>query len=80
MGITAAHEHFVYSLQLSFGCPDGFGSSAFAQHVDVFMLYRSIWVSGADSMKIMNFGAEEGSIFREHSGESRSEIRDPSRP
>ena len=32
----------------SFGCPDGFGSSDFAQNVDLFMLYRSIWVSGAD--------------------------------
>ena len=34
-----------------FGRPDGFGSSDFAQHVDLFMLYRSIWVSGADSIK-----------------------------
>ena len=33
-----------------FGRPDGFGSSDFAQNVDLFMLYRSIWVSGADSI------------------------------
>ena len=32
----------------SFGRPDGFGSSDFAQIVDVFMLYPSIWVTGAD--------------------------------
>ena len=31
-----------------FGRPDGFGSSDFAQIVDLFMLYRSIWVLGAD--------------------------------
>ena len=37
-----------------FGRPDGFGSSDFAQIVDLFMLYRSIWVSGAESMKIMD--------------------------
>ena len=37
-----------------FGCPDGFGSSDFAQNVDLFMLYRSIWVSGADVVKIMD--------------------------
>ena len=43
--------------------PDGFGSSDFAQIVDCFMLYRSIWVSGIDVMKIVDFGAEEGSIF-----------------
>ena len=29
-----------------FGRPDGFGSSDFAQIVDLFMLYRSIWVLG----------------------------------
>ena len=33
------------------GRPDGFGSSDFAQNVDCFLLYRSIWVSGADSIK-----------------------------
>ena len=43
-----------------FGRPDGFGSSDFAQNVDVFMLYRSIWVSGADSMTFMIVRAEEG--------------------
>ena len=43
-----------------FGRPDGFGSSDFAQHVDCFMLYRSIWLSGADSMKCMDLFAEEG--------------------
>ena len=51
-----------------FGHPDGFGSSDFAQHVDLFMLYRSIWVSGADSMKFMDLLAEDGSNFREISG------------
>ena len=35
-----------------FGRPDGFGSSEFVQIVDLFMLYRSIWVSGADSGKV----------------------------
>ena len=39
------------------GRPDGFGSSDFAPNVDLFMLYRSIWVSGADSMKIMDWFA-----------------------
>ena len=33
------------------GRPDGFGSSDFAQIVDFFMIYRSIWVSGADFIK-----------------------------
>ena len=50
------------------GRPDGFGSSDFAQNVDVFMLYRSIWVSGADSMTIMDLLAEDGSNFSENSG------------
>ena len=48
--------------------PDGFGSSDFAQNVDLFMLYRSIWVSGADSMKVIDVLAEEGSNDREKSG------------
>ena len=43
-----------------FGRPDGFGSSDFAQHVDLFMLYRSTWVSGADSMKCIDLLTEEG--------------------
>ena len=30
------------------GRPDGFGSSDFSQIVDFLMLYRSIWVLGAD--------------------------------
>ena len=51
-----------------FGRPDGFGSSDFAQNVDFCMLYRSIWVSGADSIKFMDLLAEEGSNFRENSG------------
>ena len=46
-----------------FGCPDGFGSSDFSQNVDCLMLYRSIWVSGADLIKDMAFVAEEGSTF-----------------
>ena len=37
-----------------FGRPDGFGSSHFAQNVDFLMLYLSIWVSGADSMKFID--------------------------
>ena len=48
-------------LGLLFGRPDGFGSSDFAQNIDLFMLYRSIWVSGADSMKITVCWAEDGS-------------------
>ena len=43
-----------------FGRPDGFGSSDFAQNVDLFMLYRSLWVSGADLEKTrdpLGFGA-----------------------
>ena len=40
-------------LGLFFGRPDGFGSSDFAPNVDLFMLYRSIWVSGADSMRFI---------------------------
>ena len=31
------------------GRPDGFGSSDFTQNADLLMLYRSIWVSVADS-------------------------------
>ena len=51
-----------------FGRPDGFGSSDFAQYVDLFMLYRSIWVSGADSIENMDLLSEEGSNFSETSG------------
>ena len=43
-----------------FGRPDGFGSSDFAQIVDLLILYRSIWVSGADSIKYIDLLAEEG--------------------
>ena len=39
----------------SVGRPDGFGSSDFAQIVDLFMLYRSILVSGVDVIEIMDF-------------------------
>ena len=46
-----------------FGRPNGFGSSDFAQIVDLFMLYRSIWVSGVDFIKFMDFVTEEGSTF-----------------
>ena len=46
-----------------FGRPEGFVSSDFAQIVDVLMLYRSIWVSEADSGKTNEFLAEEGSNF-----------------
>ena len=51
-----------------FGRPDGFGSSDFAQNVDLFLHYRSICVSGADSIKMMDLLAEEGSIFSQNSG------------
>ena len=44
------------------GRPDGFGSSDFTQHVDVLMFYRFM-VSGTDFIKIMDFVAEEGSLF-----------------
>ena len=54
------------------GRPDGFGSSDFAHIVHCLMLYRSIWVSGADSMTFTDLLAEEGSTFSEHSGQSRS--------
>ena len=49
---------------LFFGCPDGFGSSDFAQNVDLFMLYRSIWVSGADFIKNIYFKQRKGRILR----------------
>ena len=49
------------SIWVFLGCPDGFGNSDFAQIVDLFMLYRSIWVSGAESTNIMDLLAEEGS-------------------
>ena len=39
-----------------FGRPDGFGSSDFAQIVDLLMLYRSTWVSGADFITNIVFG------------------------
>ena len=44
---------------VSFGRPDGFGSSDFAQIVVFLKLYRSIWVSGAESIKIMDCLAEK---------------------
>ena len=47
----------------SFGRPDGFGSSGVAQIVDLFILYRSRWVSGAAPMMFIDFLAEEGSNF-----------------
>ena len=47
------------------GRPDGFGSSDFAQNVDLFMLYRSIWVSGADFIKNIDFLTKEGSNFED---------------
>ena len=53
-----------------FGRPDGFGSSDFAQIVDLFMLYRSTWVSGADFIKIMDCLAEDGSTFDDLSSET----------
>ena len=43
--------------------PDGFGSSDFAQIVDLLMLYRSVWVSGADFIKDIECLASEGSKF-----------------
>ena len=52
-----------------FGRPDGFGSSDFAQIVDLFMLYRFIWVSGAGLIRIMDLLTEEGSIFEDFSSE-----------
>ena len=47
------------------GRPDGFGSSDFANAVDFFMPHRSIWVSGADFIKIMDLLTEEGSNFED---------------
>ena len=47
-------------LGLFFGRPDGFGSSDFAQNVDFFMLYRSIWVSGPNFIKNIDF--DRGSV------------------
>ena len=52
-----------------FGRPDGFGSLDFAQIVDLFMLYRSIWVSGADVIKSMDLLTVEGSTFDDLSSE-----------
>ena len=46
---------------LFFGRPDRIGSSDFDRIVDLFMLYRSIWVSKADVIQIMDMFAEEGS-------------------
>ena len=37
------------------GRPDGFGSSDFAQNAEVFILYRSIWASGADVITNIDF-------------------------
>ena len=51
-----------------FGRLDGFGSSDFAQHVDIFMLYRFLLVSWADSIKNIELLAEEGSNVRKKSG------------
>ena len=39
------------------------GSSDFAQIADVFVLYRSVWVSGADFIRHMDCLAEEGPTF-----------------
>ena len=39
------------------------GSSDFAQIVDLFMLYRSIWVSRTDVIKCMDCLTEEWSTF-----------------
>ena len=52
-----------------FGRPDGFGSSDFAQIVDLFMLYRSIWVSGVDFIKIIDLLTEEGSTIDDFSSD-----------
>ena len=38
-----------------FGRRDIFGSPDFAQFVEFFMLYRSVWVSGAESIKKHGF-------------------------
>ena len=56
------------------GRPDGFGSSDFAHIVDSWMLYRSIWLSGADVIEIMDFLTEEGSKFDDLSLEKSAEI------
>ena len=53
-----------------FGRPDGFGSSDFAQIVDLFMLYRFIWASGADVIKIMDLLTEEASKSNDFSSEN----------
>ena len=47
--------------------PDGFGSSDFAQIADLFMLYRSVWVSGGKSIKNVDCLASEGSNLDETS-------------
>ena len=52
------------SICFFFGRPDGFGSSDFAQIVDLFMLYRSILVSGSDSKQILSFGPRKGRNLR----------------
>ena len=54
--------------------PDGFGSSDFAQNVDFVLLYRSIWVSGADSIKHIDCLAEEGSNVEDLGEEKSAEI------
>ena len=51
------------SIWVFFGHPDGVGSSDLAETVDLFMLYRSILVSGADFIKIMDLLTEQGSKF-----------------
>ena len=48
-----------------FGRPDGFKSADFAQTVDFSMLYRSVWVLGADFIEIIDFLTEEVSTFED---------------
>ena len=48
-----------------FGRPEGFGSSEFSQVVDLLMLYRFIWVSGADIIKNIDCLTKEGSNFED---------------
>ena len=56
------------SIWVFFGRPDA--SSDFTQIVDLLMLYRSTWVSGAESIKLIICLAEEGSEIDDFSTEN----------
>ena len=46
-----------------FGRPDGFGSSDFAQIVDLFMLYRFIWFREPNLLKVCFFSRGRVDVF-----------------